>query len=270
MRVLAADPAQPVADDRMLQKDRSRLDFQDQPRTDFESRQQRALPGPQRPGQHGDAHFRAEMNERHDVEHVMSEIGEVRIGDEKVFARYSRNPAEPLLVQIVLQRSVRRGPIDDRLDGRQKAVLKGPKERMAPYQTVPRNEEAERRVPVLIDEVFQRHRRRMDGVIGVVDALGRGRIDAERVQLQVVLSFLDDGALRQRGRETARKGNHGQLGRSIDRNGNPGVGIRRHGAPESPPGVLPWRSHGFAPERVQPRAQPEAESAIDAVGSRGT
>ena len=50
-------------------------------------------------------------------------------------------------------------------------LLVGTEERMAPDAALRRNEKAKRRKPVLVDEMFERHRRRMDIVIEIVDAL---------------------------------------------------------------------------------------------------
>ena len=96
--------------------------------------------------------------------------------------------------------------IDDRYPSR-----KGTEERMAPDAALRRNEKAERRKPILIDEMLERHRRRMDGVIDVVDALGVRRIDAERMQSGPVLRRRDDLALRERGRQASLIGDDRQI-----------------------------------------------------------
>ena len=85
---------------------------------------------------------------------------------------------------------------------------------MAPDIALGRNEETKGRKPVLIDEMFKRHRRRMDGVIDVMDALLVRRIDAERMQSGLVLCGRDDLALRERGRQAPFIGNNRQICRS--------------------------------------------------------
>ena len=130
---------------------------------------------------------------------------------------------EPLPVEPVLSRSVGQRAVDDRLDRRQEAILKGPQERMAPNLPFRRNEEAEGRKPVLIDEMLERHRRRIDGMIDIVDALSRRRIHAERMQSRPVLARLDDHALSERRGKAAGIGDDRQLRRMIDRDWNPGV-----------------------------------------------
>src|SRR6516165_8323650 len=139
MRVLGGDTAMPVADDRVFEENRPRVDLADQPRLNVESRQELALPRLQRPGQHGNADSRSEMNERNDVEHIVPEIGLVGIGDEEPFAGYPWSPAEPSLVEIMRPRSIWKRSVDDRLDGRQKALLERPEERVPPDQAIPRN-----------------------------------------------------------------------------------------------------------------------------------
>ncbi len=195
VRVLGAHSAHAIADDRMFEEYRARLDFPDQPRRDIKPGDERALPRLQCPGQHWRAHACAQVNERNDVQHVMAEIRLVRIGDQQMLPGQCWNAAEPLPVEPVLSRSIGRGAVDDRLDRRQEAILKGPQERMAPNQPFRRNEEAESRKPVLIDEMLERHRRRVDGMIEIVDALGRRRIHALRMQSRPVLARLDDHAL---------------------------------------------------------------------------
>ena len=79
-------------------------------------------------------------------------------------------------------RPVRQRPVDDRLDRRQVSLPIRDEERVAPDPAFRRNEQAERWKPILIDKMLERHRRRMDGVIEVVDAFVVRRIDAERMQ----------------------------------------------------------------------------------------
>ncbi len=78
--------------------------------------------------------------------------------------------------------AVRAGHVHDLLDRSQEARLERPEERVAPDQPLLRDQQAELREPELIHEVLERHRRRVHRVRGVVHRLGRGRIDAERVE----------------------------------------------------------------------------------------
>ena len=87
------DAAMAVADDGVLQKDRPRPDFANEPGGDVEPRDQRPLPGFQRPGQHRDAHRRAEMDQGDDVEQIVPEIRLLGIGDQEMLAGNSSAPA---------------------------------------------------------------------------------------------------------------------------------------------------------------------------------
>src|SRR5277367_4533980 len=111
----------------------------------------------------------------------MAVIVLVRPRDQQMLAGDTRRAREPLEMEPALYRSVRQRPLDDRLDRRQVPLPKGAKERMAPDSPLRRNEQAEGGKPVLIDEMLKRHRRRMDGMIDVMDALLVPRIDAERM-----------------------------------------------------------------------------------------
>src|SRR5580692_669886 len=82
---------------------------------------------------------------------------------------------------------------------------------MAPNSTLWRNEQAERRKPILIDEMLERDRWRIDGVIDVMDALRVRRIDAERMHPGRVLGTRDDLALRERGRQASLIGDDCQI-----------------------------------------------------------
>ena len=251
----------------MFEKDRPRLDLADEPRGRVESGDHRALPRPQRPAQHGDAHRRAEMDQRRDVKQVMAEIMLVRPGDHEVLAGDDGRPREPLRVEPVLLRAVGRRAVDDRLDRGQEAVLKRPQERMAPDPPLRRNHEAEGRKPILVDKVLERHRRSVDDMVDVVDAFGRRRVQAERMQSCPVLAGLDDHALSERRGKAALVGDDRQLRRMIHADRNPGA-CGHHRPPYCPAGVPPRRSDRLAPECVQAFAEPNAGGAIDAVRRR--
>ena len=133
----------------------------------------------------------------------MAVIVLVRPGDQQMLAGDARRARESLEMEPPLARSVRQRSLDDRLDRRQIPLLKGAKERMAPDETLWRNQKAECRKPVLIDKVLERHCRRIDGVIDVMAALLVRRIDAERMQSGPVLRGRDDLALRERGRQAS-------------------------------------------------------------------
>ncbi len=96
---------------------------------------------------------------------------------------------------------VRRRPVDDRLDRRQEILPERAEEGVAPDLTLLRDQEPERRKPVLIDEMLERHRRGVDDMVDVVHRFGRRRIDAERMELRPILAGFDDRALHERGRE---------------------------------------------------------------------
>src|ERR1700735_3176252 len=183
----------------MLEKDRPWPNLSDEALRYLEPGDQSPLPRSQPPSQHWRAHSYAELDQRHNIVQIMAVIVLVRPGNQQMLAGDARRARKSLEMEPPLQRSVRQRPLDDRLDRRQVPLLKGAKERMAPDATLRRNQEAEGGEPVLIDEVLKRHRRRMNGVIDVMDALLARRIDAERVQSGRVLRRRDDLALGQRG-----------------------------------------------------------------------
>ena len=251
----------------MLEKHRLRLDLPDQPWRNVHPGDNRALPWPQRPGQHRHAHLDAEVNQGNDVQQVVAVVRLVRAGEEKIFARYSRNPRQPVLVEQMLFASVGQRPVNDRLDPRQEAVLKRPQVRMAPNLSLLRDQQAEVGEPVLVGEVLQHHRRRVDCMIDIVDPLVLGRIHTKRMQSGPILARREDLALRQRRGETSGKGNDRQFGRRIHRDRRPGIRTGGERAAHRPARVSPRRPDRLAPECVQAFAQPKAGGTFDAVGS---
>ena len=90
----------------------------------------------------------------------------------------------------------------------------------------------------MIDEMLEHHRRRMDGMIDIMDALVVGRIDGERMGSGPVLARRHDLALRPRGRQASLVGYDRQICRFVksDRNSRAGRGQRvAQPAPEIPP-----------------------------------
>ena len=79
-----------------------------------------------------------------------------------------------------------------------------------------RNEQAERRKPILIDEMLEHHRRRLDGVIEIVDALGVHGNDAQRVRSGPVFGGRDNLGLRQWARQASVVGRDRQTCRLIE------------------------------------------------------
>ena len=107
-------------------------------------------------------------------------------------------------------------------------------ERVAPDSALWRNEQAERRKPVLIDEMLEHHRRRLDGMIDIMDALVVGRIDAERMGSGPVLARRHDLALRPRGRQASLVGYDRQICRFVKSDRNSRAGRRQRVAPPAP------------------------------------
>src|SRR3984957_8275356 len=112
----------------------------------------------------------------------MAVIVLVRARDQQMLAGDTRRAREPLEMEQALMRPVRQRPVDDRLDRRQVSLPIGDQEGVAPDSSLWRNEQAERRKPILVDEMLEHHRWRMDGVIEIVDAFSVRRNDAERVR----------------------------------------------------------------------------------------
>ena len=112
------------------------------------------------------APVRGEIDQRHDVVQIVAVIVLVRPGDEQMLASDTRRALEPFEMQPGLAGPVRHRVVDDRLDRRQIAFSKRHEKRVTPDPALRRNEHAERRKPVLIEEMLERHRRRMDGEIG--------------------------------------------------------------------------------------------------------
>ncbi len=139
---------------------------------------------------------------------------------------------------------------------------------MAPDETLFRDQEPERGMPVLIDEMLQRHRRRADGMVDIMHALGRRRIDAERMRLRPVLAGLDDRALSHRRGEPAFERNARQLRRLVDRDLDADAGFGQHFCSQATAQILPRRADGLAPEGVERPAQANEPCVFDAVGSR--
>ena len=164
---------------------------------------------------------------------------------------------------------VRRRPVDDRLDRRQEILPERAEERVAPDLTLLRDQEPERRKPVLIDEMLERHRRGVDDMVDVMHPLGHGRIDAERMESRPILAGFDDRALRQRRREAPLVRNRRQLGCRVDRDRNSGPGSSL-GAAQPTPQSLPRHADGLAPERVQRPADANEPFVFDAVARRRT
>jgi hypothetical protein len=121
---------------------------------------------------------------------------------------------------------------------------------MAPDLTFGRNEQAEGRKPVLIDEMLERHRRRIDGVIDIMDALLIRRIDAERMQSGPVLRGRNDLALRERGRQAPLIGDDRQIRRLVEGDPNALAG-HRQGVAQTAPEVPQWRANGVSPGCMQ-------------------
>ncbi len=162
----------------------------------------------------------------------------------------TRRPREPFEMQPALMCPVRRRPVDDRLDRRQVSLPIGDQEGVAPDAAFWRNEQAERRKPVLIDEMFEHHRRRVDGVIQIMDALGVRRHDAERVRSGLVLARRDDLASRERRRQSPFVGDERQIRRFVKSDWN-SRGGRRQRVTQFAAKIPPWRPNDVSPGRVQ-------------------
>src|SRR5580698_4582378 len=122
MRVLAAETIEPARADRMFEKDRPRSDLADKALRDFQPSDQSPLPRSQPPGQHGRAHPRAEIDQRHDVMQIVAVIVLVRSGDQQMLAGDARRASEPFKMEASLGRPVRQRRVDDRLDRRQVSI----------------------------------------------------------------------------------------------------------------------------------------------------
>ena len=119
--------------------------------------------------------------------------------------------------------------IDDKYPSR-----KGTRNEWRQTSALRRNEQTEGRKPVLIDEMLERHRRRMDGVIDVMDALLVRRIDAERMQSGPVLRGRNDLALRERARQAPFIGDDRQIRRLVEGDPNALAGHRQRVAQTAP------------------------------------
>jgi hypothetical protein len=135
---------------------------------------------------------------------------------------------------------------------------------MAPDATLWRNQQAEGRKPVLIDDMLKRHRRRMDGVIDIMDALGVRRIDAERMHMGAVLGRRDDLALRERGRQAFLIGDDRQIRRFVKRDWNSLAGHWPRIA-QTAPQIPPRRADGVAPGCMQRSTEANQLFVFDSV-----
>ncbi len=176
----------------------------------------------------------------------------------------TRRAGEPFEMEPALMRAVRQRPVDDRLDRRQVTLPIGDQERVAPHAAFWRNEQAERRKPVLIDEMLERHRRRMDGVIEIVDALGVGRNDAERVRSGPVLARRDDLASRERRRQSPFIGDERQIRRFVKGDWN-SRGGRRQRVTQFAAKIPPWRPNGVSPDCMQRSTEANQLFVFDSV-----
>ena len=172
----------------MFEKDRPWPDLADEALRDFEPGDQSPLPRPQasrsasaRPFSRRDrsaARYRADSGRNCACPSpTISRCSPAIRGARASRSRWSRRSRVPSASR----------PLDDRLDRREIPLPIGDEERVAPDTALGRNEQAERRKPILIDEMLERHRRRMDVVIEIVHALRVRRIDAERMQSGPVL-----------------------------------------------------------------------------------
>src|SRR5580692_2267305 len=234
----------------MFEEDRLWPNLADEALRDLEPGDQSPLPRSQPPSQHWRAHSRAELDQRHNIVQIMAVIMLVGSGDQQMLVGDTRRAREPLEMEPALYRTARQRPLDDRLDRRQVPLPKGAKERMAPDSTLWRDEQAERRKPILIDEMLERDRWRIDGVIDVMDALGVRRVDAERMHPGRVLGTRDDLALRERGRQASLIGDDCQICRFVKSDWNSLAGHRQRIA-QTAPQIPPRRADGVAPGCMQ-------------------
>ena len=121
---------------------------------------------------------------------------------------------------------------------------------MAPDATLWRNEQAEGRKPVLIDDMLKRHPRRVDDVIDIMNALGVRRIDAERMHTGAVLGRRDDLALRERAWQAPFIGDDRQICRFVESDWNSLAGHWQRIA-QTAPQIPPGRADGVAPSCMQ-------------------
>ncbi len=167
-----------------------------------------------------------------------------------MLASDARRAREPLQMEPALARSVRRRPLGDRLDRRQVSLPVGNDEGVAPDIALGRNEETKGRKPELIDEMLKRHRRRLHGVIDVVDALRVRRIDAQRMQSCLVASGRDDLALRERGRQAPFIGQNRQICPLVEDDAH-AVACDGQRIAQTAAEIPQWRANGVPPGRMQ-------------------
>ena len=167
-------------------------------------------------------------------------------------------------MEPALARSVRQRSVGDRLDRRQVPLLKRTQEGMAPNSTLWRNEETECWKPILIDEMLKRHRRRMHGVIEIVDALRVRRIDAERMHPGPVFDRRHDLASRERRRHAALVRDDGQICRFVKSDERAFAGPRQRVA-QTAPQASPGPADGLPPGCVQRSVQANELFVFDSV-----
>ncbi len=100
----------------MVEKDRPWPNLSDEALWDLEPGDQSPLPGSKPPGQHWRAYPRAEIDQRYNIMQVVAVIVLVRPGDQQMLASDTRRARKPFQMETALARSVRRRPLDDRLD----------------------------------------------------------------------------------------------------------------------------------------------------------
>ena len=102
----------------------------------------------------------------------------------------------------------------------------------------------------MIDEMLERHCRRMDGMIDIMDALVVRRMDAERMRPGPVLARRHDLALRERRRQASLVGYDRQICRFVKSDWNSCAGGRQRVAQPAPE-IPPRRAEGVSPHCVQ-------------------
>ena len=264
MRILTAETGEPVGSDRMFEKDGPRPDLSDEALRDLKPGDQSPLPWPQSPGQHWSAHSRAEIDQRNDVVQIVAVIVFVRPGDQQMLAGDARRALKPFEMEPALARPVRQRPVGDRLDRRQVPLPKRTQEGVAPNSTLWRNEETECRKPILIDEMLKRHRRRMDGVVEIVNVLRARRIYAERMHPGPVLGGSHDLALRERWRKASLVRDDCQICRIVESDWRAFAGHRQRVA-QAAPQVSPGRADGVPPGCVQRSVKPNERFVFNSV-----
>ena len=174
---------------------------------------------------------------------------------------------EPFEMQPELAGPVRQRVVDDRLDRREVPFAKRNEERVAPDPPLRRNQNAERRKPVLIDEMLERHRRRVGRVRDIMATLAVvPRIDAERMRPRPILGGRDHLALRERGRQASLEGDGRESRRLVEGDRNARAGHERAAQPATE--IAPRRADGVAPGRMQRSADASEAFAFDELARR--